>query len=32
MIRHNVIIQNDTFGIGIIDNPFGFGPPDDNLV
>ena len=31
-IRHNVIIQNDTFGIGIIDNPFMLGAPDDNRV
>jgi parallel beta-helix repeat protein len=31
-IRDNVIIQNDSFGIGIVENPFGFGPPDDNRV
>jgi parallel beta-helix repeat protein len=31
-MRDNVIIQNDSFGIGIVDNPFGFGPPDDNRV
>jgi parallel beta-helix repeat protein len=31
-IRGNVIIQNNSFGIGIVDNPFGFGPPDDNRV
>jgi parallel beta-helix repeat protein len=31
-IRDNVIIQNGSFGIGIVDNPFGFGPPDDNRV
>jgi parallel beta-helix repeat protein len=31
-IRDNVITQNNSFGIGIVDNPFGFGPPDDNQV
>ncbi len=31
-IRKNVIIQNDSIGVGIVENPFGFGPPDDNRV
>jgi parallel beta-helix repeat protein len=31
-MRNNVINDNDSFGIGIVDNPFGFGPPDDNRV
>jgi parallel beta-helix repeat protein len=31
-IRDNVVIKNDSFGIGLIDNPFGLGPPDDNRV
>jgi parallel beta-helix repeat protein len=31
-ILDNVITKNDSFGIGIVDNPFGFGPPDDNRV
>jgi len=31
-MRDNVVTQNDSFGIGIVDNPFGFGPPDDNQV
>jgi parallel beta-helix repeat protein len=31
-MQHNVITQNNSFGIGIVENPFGFGPPDDNRV
>jgi parallel beta-helix repeat protein len=31
-MRDNVITQNDSFGIGIVENPFGFGPPDGNQV
>jgi parallel beta-helix repeat protein len=31
-IRNNVLTHNDSFGIGIVENPFGFGPPDDNRV
>jgi parallel beta-helix repeat protein len=31
-MRKNVIRKNDSFGIGIVQNPFGFGPPDDNRV
>ena len=31
-MQNNVITKNDSFGIGIVDNPFGFGPPDDNRV
>ena len=31
-MRRNVITHNDSFGIGIVDNPFGFGPPDENRV
>jgi parallel beta-helix repeat protein len=32
LVRHNLVIGNDTVGVGIIENPFGFGPPDDNQV
>jgi parallel beta-helix repeat protein len=31
-MRKNVITKNNSFGIGIVANPFGFGPPDDNVV
>ena len=31
-MRDNVITGNDSFGIGIVENPFGFGAPDDNRV
>jgi parallel beta-helix repeat protein len=31
-VRDNVINKNNSFGIGIVENPFGFGPPDDNRV
>ena len=31
-MRKNVITQNNSFGIGIVENPFGFGAPDDNVV
>jgi parallel beta-helix repeat protein len=31
-IRDNVITKNNSFGVGLIANPFGFGPPDDNRV
>jgi parallel beta-helix repeat protein len=31
-MRRNVVNKNDSFGIGIVENPFGFGPPDDNVV
>jgi parallel beta-helix repeat protein len=31
-MQHNVITKNDSFGIGIVESPFGFGPPDDNRV
>ena len=31
-IKDNVITQNNSFGVGIVANPFGFGPPDDNEV
>ena len=31
-MQNNVITKNDSFGIGIVENPFGFGPPDDNQV
>jgi parallel beta-helix repeat protein len=31
-ISDNVITHNDSFGVGIVENPFGFGPPDDNQV
>ena len=32
IIRNNVVTGNDTVGIGMIDNPFGFGPPDGSEV
>jgi hypothetical protein len=32
IIRNNVVTGNDTVGIGMIDNPFGFGPPDGTEV
>jgi parallel beta-helix repeat protein len=31
-IRNNVMILNNSLGVGIAENPFGFGPPDDNEV
>jgi len=31
-VADNVINKNNSFGIGIVENPFGFGPPDDNRV
>jgi parallel beta-helix repeat protein len=31
-IRDNVINKNNSFGVGLVENPFGFGPPDDNRV
>jgi parallel beta-helix repeat protein len=31
-MRNNVVNRNNSFGIGIVENPFGFGPPDDNAV
>ena len=31
-MRRNVVNKNNSFGIGIVENPFGFGPPDDNVV
>jgi parallel beta-helix repeat protein len=31
-VRDNVINKNNSFGIGIVENPFGFGPADDNRV
>jgi parallel beta-helix repeat protein len=32
VIRDNVVNQNDTVGVALVENPFGFGPPDDNVV
>jgi parallel beta-helix repeat protein len=32
LIRKNVVTGNDTVGIGMVDNPFGFGPPEDCVV
>ena len=32
VIRNNVVNKNDTVGVALIENPFGFGPPDDNVV
>ena len=31
-IQDNVITKNNSLGVGVVDNPFGFGPPDDNRV
>jgi parallel beta-helix repeat protein len=32
VIRHNWIFGNGTAGIALLENPFGFGAPDDNQV
>ena len=32
VIRNNVVTNNDTVGVALVENPFGFGPPDDNVV
>jgi len=32
VIRNNVVTNNDTVGVALVENPFGFGPPDDNEV
>ena len=32
MIRNNVVTNNNTVGVALVENPFGFGPPDDNVV
>jgi hypothetical protein len=31
-MQDNVVVANNSFGIGLVENPFGFGPPDDNRV
>jgi parallel beta-helix repeat protein len=31
-MQDNVVTANNSFGIGLVENPFGFGPPDDNRV
>ena len=32
VIRDNVVNRNDTVGVALVESPFGFGPPDDNVV
>jgi parallel beta-helix repeat protein len=32
LIRHNVVTGNNTVGIGVVTNPFGFGPSLDTQV
>jgi parallel beta-helix repeat protein len=32
IIRKNVVTGNDTVGIGMVNNPFGFGPPEGTEV
>ncbi len=32
VVRNNVVAGNDTGGAALVENPFGFGPPDDNVV
>jgi parallel beta-helix repeat protein len=32
IIRNNVVTGNDTVGIGMVNNPFGFGPPNGTEV
>lgn len=32
LIRNNVVTGNNTVGIGMVDNPFGFGPPENTVV
>jgi parallel beta-helix repeat protein len=31
-IRRNVAINNDTVGVGVVENPFGFGSSNDTVV
>jgi parallel beta-helix repeat protein len=31
-IRRNVVIKNDTVGVGVVENPFGFGSSNDTVV
>ena len=31
-MQDNAVTANKSFGIGLVENPFGFGPPDDNRV
>jgi parallel beta-helix repeat protein len=31
-IRRNVVSKNDTVGIGVVENPFGFGSSNDTMV
>ena len=32
VIRNNVVNRNNSVGVALVENPFGFGPPDDNVV
>jgi hypothetical protein len=32
VIRNNVVNKNNTVGVALVENPFGFGPPDANVV
>jgi parallel beta-helix repeat protein len=31
-IRRNIVIKNDTVGVGVVENPFGFGSSNDTVV
>lgn len=31
-IRGNVVVKNDTAGVGVVENPFGFGSSNDTVV
>lgn len=31
-IRGNVVTNNDTVGVGVVENPFGFGSSNDAVV
>jgi parallel beta-helix repeat protein len=32
VVRRNLILGNNTVGVALLENPFGFGPPDGNEV
>lgn len=31
-IRHNVVVNNGTVGVGVVENPFGFGSSNETVV
>jgi parallel beta-helix repeat protein len=31
-IRRNIVVKNDTVGVGVVENPFGFGSSNDTVV